>query len=163
MSREVFTNCNGLAVNCVLYQESGLINLWGAGLYYDGVDCWVVNSSGVITGTSSCVPSPTPTPTPTVTPTPTPPAVYSGDVWFGTSPSSGFDQACDRSNPGQYLYWSGALLFYPGLVLYQDSGLLTTFANTPGYTYCSSDGSGGGFDEYTLSGATLGSWTGTTC
>ena len=68
MSREVFTNCNGLAVNCVLYQESGLINLWGAGLYYDGVDCWVVNSSGVITGTSSCVPSPTPTPTPTPSP-----------------------------------------------------------------------------------------------
>ena len=51
MSREVFTNCNGLAVNCVLYQESGLINLWGAGVYYDGTTCWVVNSSGVITGT----------------------------------------------------------------------------------------------------------------
>jgi len=70
MSREVFTTCNGLAVNCVLYQESGLINLWGAGVYYDGADCWVVNSSGVITGTSSCVPSPTPTPTPTPTPSP---------------------------------------------------------------------------------------------
>jgi len=68
MSREVFTTCNGLAVNCVLYQESGLINLWGAGVYYDGADCWVVNSSGVITGTSSCVPSPTPTPTPTPSP-----------------------------------------------------------------------------------------------
>lgn len=68
MSREVFTTCNGLAVNCVLYQESGLINPWGAGLYYDGIDCWVVNSSGVITGTSSCVPSPTPTPTPTPSP-----------------------------------------------------------------------------------------------
>ena len=54
MSREVFTTCNGLAVNCVLYQESGLINPWGAGLYYDGIDCWVVNSSGVITGTASC-------------------------------------------------------------------------------------------------------------
>lgn len=68
MSREVFTTCNGLAINCVLYQESGLINLWGAGVYYDGLDCWVVNSSGVITGTSSCVPSPTPTPTPTPSP-----------------------------------------------------------------------------------------------
>ena len=68
MSREVFTNCSPLAINCVLYQESGLINLWGAGVYYDGVDCWQVDSSGVITGTSSCVPSPTPTPTPTPSP-----------------------------------------------------------------------------------------------
>ena len=68
MSREVFTTCSPLAVNCVLYQESGLINLWGAGLYYDGVDCWDVDSSGVITGTSSCVPTPTPTPTPTPSP-----------------------------------------------------------------------------------------------
>jgi len=159
MSREVFTTCNGLAVNCVLYQESGLINLWGAGVYYDGFDCWVVNSSGVITGTSSCVPSPTPTPTPTVTP----PTVYSGDVWFGTSPSSGSDQACDLSSPNLYLYWSGAQLFYPGLVLYTDSALSFVYTNPSGYTYCSSDGSGGGFDEYTLSGATLGSFTGTTC
>ena len=54
MSRQAFTTCNGLAVNCVLYQESGLINLWGAGLYYDGTTCWVVNSSGEITGTSTC-------------------------------------------------------------------------------------------------------------
>jgi hypothetical protein len=92
-----------------------------------------------------------------------PPTVYSGDVWFGTSPSSGFDQACDLSSPNLYLYWSGAQLFYPGLVLYTDSALSFVYTNPSGYTYCSSDASGGGFDEYTLSGATLGSWTGTTC
>lgn len=92
-----------------------------------------------------------------------PPTVYSGDVWFGTSPSSGFDQACDLSSPNLYLYWSGAQLFYPGLVLYTDSGLSFVYTNPSGYTYCSSDASGGGYDEYTLSGATLGSWTGTTC
>ena len=57
MSRQAFTTCNGLAVNCVLYQESGLINLWGAGNYYDGTTFWVVNSSGVITGTSTCTPT----------------------------------------------------------------------------------------------------------
>jgi len=85
MSREVFTTCNGLAVNCVLYQESGLINLWGAGVYYDGFDCWEVNSSGVITGTSSCVPSPTPTPTPT--PTPSPQSYYEYNIGqdYGTA------------------------------------------------------------------------------
>jgi hypothetical protein len=55
MSREVFTTCNPLAVSCVLYQEEARTNLWGAGTYYDGVTCWVVNSSGVITGTASCV------------------------------------------------------------------------------------------------------------
>jgi hypothetical protein len=54
MSREVFTTCNPLAVSCVLYQEEAMTNLWGAGTYYDGVTCWVVNSSGVITGTASC-------------------------------------------------------------------------------------------------------------
>jgi hypothetical protein len=72
MSREVFTTCSPLAVNCVLYQESGLINPWGAGVYYDGGTCWVVNSSGVITGTSTCEPTPTPTPTPS----PLPPTIY---------------------------------------------------------------------------------------
>ena len=54
MSREVFTTCNPLAVSCVLYQEEARTNLWGAGTYYDGVTCWVVNSSGEITGTASC-------------------------------------------------------------------------------------------------------------
>ena len=54
MSREVFTTCNPLAVSCVLYQEEAMTNLWGAGKYYDGVTCWVVNSSGEITGTASC-------------------------------------------------------------------------------------------------------------
>ncbi len=54
MSREVFTTCSTLAVSCVLYQEAAMTNLWGAGKYYDGVTCWVVNSSGEITGTASC-------------------------------------------------------------------------------------------------------------
>ena len=54
MSREVFTTCNPLAVSCVLYQEEAMTTLWGAGTYYDGVTCWVVNSSGEITGTASC-------------------------------------------------------------------------------------------------------------
>jgi hypothetical protein len=55
MSRQAFTTCSPLAVNCVLYQELSLTNLWGAGVYYDGADCWEVNSSGVITGTTTCV------------------------------------------------------------------------------------------------------------
>ena len=54
MSRQAFTTCSSLAEGCVLYQESGLINPWGAGIYYDGGTCWVVNSSGQITGTTTC-------------------------------------------------------------------------------------------------------------
>jgi hypothetical protein len=54
MSRIVFTACSSLAVSCVLYQDAELTNLWGAGTYYDGVTCWVVNGSGEITGTTTC-------------------------------------------------------------------------------------------------------------
>jgi hypothetical protein len=54
MSRQAFTTCSTLAVDCVLYQELSLTNLWGAGVYYDGGTCWVVNSSGQITGTTTC-------------------------------------------------------------------------------------------------------------
>lgn len=54
MARQAFTLCSSLAINCVLYQEVGLINLWGAGIYYDGATCWDVNSSGVIIGTAVC-------------------------------------------------------------------------------------------------------------
>jgi hypothetical protein len=54
MSREVFSTCNPLAINCVLFQEEARTTLWGAGIYYDGVTCWDVNSSGVITGTAAC-------------------------------------------------------------------------------------------------------------
>ena len=54
MSRQAFTTCSSLAEGCVLYQESGLINTWGAGVYYDGGTCWVVNGSGQITGTTTC-------------------------------------------------------------------------------------------------------------
>lgn len=89
--------------------------------------------------------------------------VYSGDVYFGTSPSDGFNEACGFGGPQEYLYWSGAQLFYPGLVLYTDMGLLFPYDNTSGYTYCRSDGSGGGLGEFNLSGDTLGSATGTVC
>ena len=54
MSRQAFTTCSTLTTGCYLYQESGLINPWGAGIYYDGTTCWVVNSSGQITGTTTC-------------------------------------------------------------------------------------------------------------
>ena len=67
MSREVFSTCNPLAIDCVLYQEEARTTLWGAGIYYDGVTCWNVNSSGVITGTVSCTTTTTSTTTTTTT------------------------------------------------------------------------------------------------
>jgi hypothetical protein len=51
---------------------------------------------------------------------------------------------------------------FNGLVLYTDAALLSPWSN-PGYLYCRSDGSGGGFDEMNLSGNTIGSATGTIC
>ena len=103
------------------------------------------------------------TPTTTATPTATPITVYSGDIWFGTIPSTGFNGACDNGAPQQYLYWSGAQLLYAGLVFYTDVALLFPYNNVNGYTYCRSDGSGGGFDEMNLSGSVVGPATGTIC
>jgi len=100
-SYNLYSNCTTLAVNCVLYQNSNGTSPVGAGYYFDGTTCWVTNSSGVITGTSTC-PTPTPTPTvtitptitPTVTPTVTPTSAYSLTVYArnqnsptGTTPS----------------------------------------------------------------------------
>ena len=118
-----------------------------------------------ITPSITITPSVTPsiTITPSITPSLTPSAVYSGDIWFGTSPSSGFNQACDNSAPNLYLYWSGTQALYNGLVLYTDMALLFPYNNTSGYTYCRSDGSGGGFAEMNLSGNIVGSATGTIC
>lgn len=64
----VYSNCQVLATNCVLYQTSGGTNPVAAGYYFDGGTCWGTNSSGVITGSTAC-PTPTPTPTTTITPT----------------------------------------------------------------------------------------------
>ena len=128
MSREVFTNCSPLTVNCVLYQESGLINLWGAGLYYDGVDCWVVNSSGVITGTSSCVPSPTPTPTPTATP-PSPVEYTIDNAAAGSS-----NDACSGSVSTSLVYATpGNTVPYVSMILYDSTALTTPFVGSSGW------------------------------
>tara|TARA_R110000868_G_scaffold318790_1_gene579510 strand:- start:9 stop:1790 length:1782 start_codon:yes stop_codon:yes gene_type:complete len=85
--------------------------------------------------------------------------VFAGDVWFGSSSSS----ACNEGNPQQYLWWGISQSFYNGLVFYIDMALTIPYDNTNGYTYCRSDGSGGGFAEYNLSGNTLGSATGVVC
>lgn len=126
-----------------------------------------VSVSPTITSTNTATPTgtiqPTPTITSTATPTATPITVYSGDIWFGTIPSTGFNGACDNGAPQQYLYWSGAQLLYAGLVFYTDVALLFPYNNVNGYTYCRSDGSGGGFDEMNLSGSVVGPATGTIC
>lgn len=70
-SYNIYSNCTVLAIGCNLYTNSGGSSGIGAGYYFDGTTCWVTNSSGVITGTSTC-PTPTPTPTATITPTITP-------------------------------------------------------------------------------------------
>jgi len=113
---------------------------------------------------TSVTPTPTSvTPTPTPTPSTTPTTVYSGDIWFGTIPSTGFNGACNEGAPQQYLYWSGTQLLYNGLVFYTDMNLSYIWNNSLSYTYCRSDGSGGGYDEMNLSGSVVGPPTGTVC
>ena len=85
------------------------------------------------------------------------------DIWFGTSPSTGFDGACDNAAPQLYLYWSGSQSLYNGLVFYTDNALNNQWNNSNSYTYCRSDGSGGGYAEMNLSGNVVGSATGTLC
>ena len=90
--------------------------------------------------------------------------VFSGDVWFGLAPSSGLNNACDNGSPQQFLYWGGVTAaFTIGTTLFTDVSLTTPYPNPSNYIYCRSDGSGGGFDEFNLSGNTLGTATGTIC
>lgn len=113
---------------------------------------------------TSVTPTPTSaTPTPTPTPSTTPTTVYSGDIWFGTIPSTGFNGACNGGAPQEYLFWSGTQPLYAGLLFYTDSNLTFQWNNTLGYTYCRSDASGGGYDEMNLSGSVVGPPTGTLC
>jgi len=128
------------------------------------------------TPTPTRTPTPTPTLTTTATPTPTPTSttipltIYSGDIWFANTPSTGFDGACNGSAHQEYLFWSGSTQnpgsqqLYDGLVFYTDAGLLYPWSNSLNqYSYCRSDGAGGGFGEMNLSGNVVGQATGTLC
>ena len=113
------------------------------------------------TTSTTTAPSTTSTTTSTTT---LPIGVFSGDVWFGTAPSTGFNNACDNASPNVFLYWGGVSQpFTVGTQLFTDSALTIPYTNPSGYTYCRSDASGGGFPEYNLSGNTLGTATGTIC
>ena len=125
MSREVFSTCNPLAVNCVLYQEAGMTNLWGAGIYYDGVTCWDVNSSGVITGTTSC----TTTSTTTTTTTGAPVEYQIDNSATGTS----YD-ACIGSTTTSLVYATpGNTVPYVSMILYDSTALTTPFVGSSGW------------------------------
>ena len=126
MSREVFTTCSTLAVSCVLYQEAGMTNLWGAGIYYDGVTCWDVNSSGVITGTTSC----TTTSTTTTTTTSAPVEYQIDNASTGTS-----NDACNGSTTTSIVYAQpGYTIPIVGMILYTtETPLSNPFAGSSGW------------------------------
>lgn len=63
----LYSNCAILTTNCYLYTNSNGATPVGAGFYSDGTTCWGTNTSGMITGSTTC-----PTPTPSASPTPTP-------------------------------------------------------------------------------------------
>jgi hypothetical protein len=67
MSRQIFTDCFTLQVGCVLYQNAEGTIATPQGFYSNGVNCFEVNVSGVITSIGVCPPPPTTTTTSTTT------------------------------------------------------------------------------------------------
>ena len=53
-----FSYCSTLSVGCYLYTDPKRTTTVGAGWVFDGTTNWVVNSSGMITGTASCQATP---------------------------------------------------------------------------------------------------------
>ncbi len=129
MSREVFTTCNPLAVSCVLYQEEARTNLWGAGIYYDGVTCWDVNSSGVIIGTAVCSTTTTTTTSTTSTTTGAPVEYQIDNAASGDSAS-----ACSGATTTSIVYASpGNTVPYVSMILYDSTALTTPFVGSSGW------------------------------
>lgn len=127
MSREVFTTCNPLAVSCVLYQEEARTTTWGAGIYYDGVTCWDVNSSGVIIGTAVCTTTSTTSTTSTTTGAP---VEYQIDN-AATGTSAG---ACSGATTTSIVYASpGNTVPYVSMILYDSTALTTPFVGSSGW------------------------------
>ena len=99
MSREVFSTCNPLAINCVLFQEEARTTLWGAAIYYDGVTCWDVNSSGVITGTAACTTTTSTTSTTSTTTTTIAYELYTADRYQCVDNVCEFVETIQIGNP----------------------------------------------------------------
>ena len=127
MSREVFTTCNPLAVSCVLYQEEARTTLWGAGIYYDGVTCWDVNSSGVIIGTAVCTTTSTTSTTSTTTGAPV-------EYQIDNAASGTSNDACNGATTTSLVYASpGNTVPYVSMILYDSTALTTPFVGSSGW------------------------------
>ena len=127
MSREVFTTCNPLAVSCVLYQEEARTNLWGAGIYYDGVTCWDVNSSGVIIGTAVCSTTTTTSTTSTTTGAPV-------EYQIDNAASGDSASACSGATTTSIVYAEpGNTVPYVSMILYDSTALTTPFVGSTGW------------------------------
>ena len=127
MSREVFTTCNPLAVSCVLYQEEARTTLWGAGIYYDGVTCWDVNSSGVIIGTAVCTTTSTTSTTSTTTGAPV-------EYQIDNAASGDSASACSGATTTSFVYASpGNTVPYVSMILYDSTALTTPFVGSSGW------------------------------
>jgi hypothetical protein len=92
----LYSNCAILTTNCYLYTNSNGSTAVGAGFYSDGSTCWGTNTSGMITGSTTC---PTPTPSASPAPTPTPTTQYTITIRV----SNQFDASGEtQSNYGIY-------------------------------------------------------------
>jgi len=57
LSPTIYSDCCELVVGCTVYINSDLSTPADAGTYYDGTNCLVVNSEGIITDLGSCTPT----------------------------------------------------------------------------------------------------------
>ena len=53
----IYSDCCTLEIGCYLYSDSTLTTPVDEGMYYDGTDCLIVNSEGIVTSLGSCTPT----------------------------------------------------------------------------------------------------------
>lgn len=63
MAQTIYTTCNPIAEGCALFQNNGRTIPVDAGVYWDGTNCWQVDSSGIVISQGFCTTSTTTTTT----------------------------------------------------------------------------------------------------
>lgn len=71
MARTIYTTCNPITEFCALFQNNGRTIPAEAGVYWDGTNCWEVDSNGIVIAQGSCTTTTTTTTTTSTTTTTT--------------------------------------------------------------------------------------------
>ena len=65
MSETIYTTCNPIEEQCQLFKNNGRTIPASAGVYWDGTNCWEVDSNGIVIAQGSCTTTTTTTTTTT--------------------------------------------------------------------------------------------------